>query len=137
MNRHQSDSKCMIIATAQDAKVVKNIGLIFDEVHGLSSISISYNNSQALDLIAHPLNIHITSKVDEVNSANIKLTIRQILYLLKKLVNDESSVDKMSFFQTARITYESKKITGDMDNDEIMGLPQQSMFSIKKNNKFY
>lgn len=134
MNRQQSDTKCMIIATAQDAKMIKHIGIHFDEIQNLSSINLAYNDAYVLDIIAKTLNMSLSSQMDEGTHSNIKINIniRQILHLLKKLVNDDACVDKMEFFKLAKNMYGNKKLASDKENDEIMALPYQSMFAIKK-----
>ena len=134
MNRHQSSTKCMIIATTQDAKVINHIGINFDEVQHLSSIHLAYNDSKALDFIAKPLQIHLSSDDDAGNDVNIRISmnVRQILHLLKKLVDDDGCVDKLNFFKVASKMYESKKLTGDRDNNEMIVLPSQSLFAVRR-----
>lgn len=133
MNRHQTGTKCMIIATAQDAKMINHVGINFDEVQYLSSINLTYNDSKTLDIIAKPLQIHLSSDDDTGNEVNIRISmnVRQILHLLKKLVDDDGCVDKLDFFKMASKMYESKKQISDRES-EITALPGQSLFAVRK-----
>lgn len=136
MNSSQLSNKCMIIATAQDEKALNNIGLssYFNENHHLSGLHLSYENSLPLELIASRFNIQLTSNQDEILSLNSVLTIKQVLYLLIKLVSDEASVDKLLFFKSAMSLYGNQKMIRDKDNNKTFPLPYTSVFSMRKSN---